>query len=335
MPWTVSWQVAVDGQDMTSAMRPYLTEVSVTDKDGLVSDTCDLTFDDAGGQIRLPSAGSAVTVTLQGVPVFKGIVDRVRSRGSRGGGRMLTVSAKGFDSQSAVKQAQSFHADNATLGDFLGQAAKHAGLSGLTVDPSLAGIVRDYWAADGESLLHLGQRLAREFYATFKIRGDLAVFVPRGADFGLPVIAGIVGENVISWDIAPVKGRERYARATVSYFDRRSASFRNKDVAFAVDDPEGAGNVVRGRVADDGQADSVGKGRKAEADRDGGEGTVELDLTAAAQAEGLFALSGARPGIDGTYRIVSVRHEASRDAGSRTSLEIKQPASGAGSDTRK
>jgi phage protein D len=60
-----------------------------------------------------------------------------------------------------------------------------------------------------------------------------------------------------------------------------------------------------------------------------------MDLPVEAQAEGTLVLSGARPGIDGSYRIVSVTHKETRSGGATTSLELKQPTGGAGNDGRK
>ncbi|MCG6115118.1 MAG: late control D family protein [Mesorhizobium sp.] len=339
MNWTVSWQVFVDGMDMSSAMRPFLLDIEVNDKDGTASDTCSLTFDDTDGQLLLPRHGAKVRVLLQGVQIFFGTVDDVRSSGSRGGGRQVRVGAKGMDSRGKVKEPQSFHKDDASLEEFLGDAAEKAGLVGIRVLGRLQSIRRDYWAADGESFIHLGQRLARELAATFKIRategGDMAVLAPIEHDEPLPVVTGRVGGNVISWDIAPFTGRRVFTRARARWFDRESGTFREREVEFDVegDLPEST-NVIRSPVYDEDQAEAAGEARKAEAAREGGEGSVELDLAPEAQAEGKFVLVGARPGVDGTYRISAVRHRASRSGGSTTGLELKQPQDGAGKDDR-
>lgn len=340
MPWKVHWSVMVDGVDVTINMRPYLIDIEVTDKDGTASDTCSLTFDDTDGRSLLPRDGSKVRVRLQGVLVFSGTVDSVRSSGSRGGGRLLKVSAKGMDSRGKVKEPQAFHKDDAELGDFLDDAARQAGLSGVVVDDELAGIKRDYWSADGESFVHLGQRLARELNATFKIRagatGDVAVLMPRGKDAGMPVVRGNVGGNVINWDVAPFTGRRTFTKGKVSYFDRDEAKFKSEEVEFDLDrDLPESTNVIRSTAKDANQAKAIANARKSEAQREGGEGSVELDITPEAQAEGMFVLRGARPGVDGTYRIVSVHHKASRSGGALTSLELKQPQGGAGKDSRK
>ncbi|MBN9046218.1 MAG: late control D family protein [Rhizobiales bacterium] len=339
--WTVSWQVMVDGRDMTGAMRPYLIDIEISDRDGATSDTCSLTFDDTAGQIELPEEGASVRTAIAGVWKFAGTVDSVRSSGSRGGGRTLKVGAKGFDSRGKIKQPLQFHMDDASMQDFMDEAARRAGVASVRLDPAFAAVHRDYWAADGESFLHLGERLAREVGGTFKIRSDQAVLAKRGegqaaTGASLPVVYGIVGSNVISWDIAPFKGRRSFTKAKVRYFDRKKADFRSKDVEFDLDrDLPDSTNVVRSTAADGDQAASIADARKREAEREGGEGSVEMTLTVDAQPEATYLLSGARAGVDGSYRIASVSHKADRGGGAGTTLEIKQPSGGAGKDGRK
>lgn len=340
MVWKVSWKVYVDGQDMTDAMRPFLISISATDKDGAESDTCELVFDDSEGQLRLPREGAKAKVMLEGQQIFAGTVDTVRSSGARGEGRLLRVGCKGMDARGKVKEPQLFHKDDASLEDFLGQAAEQAGLAGIRVSPRLAGRMRDYWSAESESFIHLGRRLAREFNATFKIRagegGDVAVLWGRDEDAGLPTVKGTVGINVISWDIAPFTGRDVFTRGRVSWFDREEARYRSREVQFEIDrDLPEATNLVRSIAADEDHAEGIAEGRKGEAKREAGEGSVKLDLTLGAQAEAPFELSGARPGVDGTYRISSVTHRADRGGGSTTDIEIKQPEKGAGKDDRR
>tara|TARA_R110002020_G_scaffold266483_32_gene481467 strand:- start:11442 stop:12479 length:1038 start_codon:yes stop_codon:yes gene_type:complete len=342
MPWKVDWRVEVDGVDMTTRMRPYLTSIEVTDRDGSAGDTCSLEFDDSDGQLKLPKDGAKVEVWLNHVSVFAGTVDSVRSRGAKQGGRTLSVGAKGFDSRSKVKEPLSFHLDDDTLQAFLDKAARHAGLSGVSVSDSLAGIARDYWSAEGESFLHLGQRLARELGATFKIRGDRAVMKERGdgkapSGTDLPTVVGLVGlgSNVINWDISPFKGRSAFRRAKVRYFDREEATFREEEVDFELErDGPDATNAVRVPAADQAQAREQAAARKRDAERDTGGGSVELDLVETAYAEADFVLIGTRPGIDGTYRISSRTHRANKNGGAVTSLDIKQPGGGAGKDEK-
>lgn len=344
MPWKVEWKVFIDGEDMTSGMRQYLTKISVSDKDGSASDTCSLDFDDSGGQLKMPKEGASVVVFLDGAQVFSGTVDVPKSSGSRGGGRTLSVTAKGFDPKSKAKEAQSHHMDDATLQQFMDKAAKNAGLSSVTIDPAFASISRDYWSASGESFLHIGQKIAREIGGTFKLRGDKAVLAKRGEGLSatgaaMPTVYGTISPagtstgNVINWTISPVSGRAKFSKTKARYFDRPRANFKELEIETEID--ADATDEVRTTVADEDQAKAVAEGRKAASEREGGSGTVLLDLAVTAQAEGTFVLSGARPGIDGTYRIVGVTHSADRSGGATASLELKQPSGDAGKDERK
>jgi phage protein D len=332
MSWQNIWSVSINGADISAGLRPHLISISVTDKDGTAGDTLSITVDDSGGQFRMPDEGASVTAAINGVPVFEGTVDKVKSQGSRGAGLTLSITAKGYDTKGKAKEPQALHKDDATLEEFLGGVADNAGFS-LTIDPELGSVVRDYWAADSESFLHVGQKLAREMNATFKLRGDKAVFARRGKDT-LPGISAAYGQNLLSWDIAPLSGRSLFASAKARWLDRETASFEEEETDFAATRPAKAMNVIRGAVRDKDQAKEVGEARKGEAEREGGEGSATIDINPAAQAEALITLSGTRPGIDGSYRMVSVTHSGSRSSGNSTSLELKQPGGGAGKDDR-
>lgn len=132
--------------------------------------------------------------------------------------------------------------------------------------------------------------------------------------------------------IAPLRGRTKFARTKARYFDRASASFKEIEIETGIDAE--ATSEVRGAYADEDQAKGVAEGRKANSDREGGQGSVEMDLDVAAQAEGTFIMTGARPGIDGIYRISGVDKKADRSGGATMRLEIKQPSGGAGKDER-
>ncbi len=338
MVWRVDWKVLINGRDLTSAWAPVLIDIEVSDQAGSASDSCSLTIDDTGGQVRLPLKGERLVVYLQGGKVFEGFIDQPQSSGSRSGGRVLKIKAKGFDSSGKAKEPQNFHMDDASLGDFLGKAADRAGLK-LSIDPAFATITRSYWSAEGESILAMGDRLARKLGGTFKIRGDRAVLAKRGdgkspAGGSLPAVAGVVGDNIISWSITPRDPRRTFKSGSAKWFDRGAAEFKTASLDFDVEDAE-ADNVARSIMADEDEATETNDARKREGEREDGGGSVEMDLTIEAVAEGEFALSGARPGVDGTYRIASVKHKASRGGGATTSLELKQPGGGAGKDKRK
>jgi phage protein D len=442
MSWKTRWSISIGGQTVTDRFNPFVQDVEVSDKDGSEADTAEITLDDSSGRFTLPKAAGPVAITIDGVDVFRGTIDEIRSTGNRAAGRVLTISAKGFDGRGKAKAPLFFHHDNATLGEFLNEAGQRAGVGRITVDPEFAAIQRPYWSAQNESFLHLAERLAREHGATFKVAADGAVFARRGAGVTprgrvLGSIDGVVDGNVTSWDISPYIGRPRGKKAKVRYVDRKSGKVESREVeieaaeysaadrasieraiaatgktpraltaqelgtvqrGFEADaDPAGAQQraaldiarsalerltstprsftayelaafkrlfeasddavtrtysdaemaAIRGAfdapgailqetysAADAPGAANAAKGKKTSSQRQSGEGSVELVLTPSARVEGTFALKGARPGVDGSYRIAGVTHKLSRSGGSTTSLELKQPGSGVGSDSR-
>jgi phage protein D len=169
------FEINVSGTNVSERFNPILESLTVTDKVGTTSDTASIVLSDIGGAIILPQSGDSLTISLgfksSGIGlVFDGTVDSVRSTGSRGGGRTLSISAKGFDTKGKAKHPLEFHKDDASLQDFMSEAADKAGLS-FQADGSLGAVKRPYWVAGNESFIHLGQRIAREVGGNFKIGG--------------------------------------------------------------------------------------------------------------------------------------------------------------------
>ncbi|WP_449255669.1 phage late control D family protein [Bosea sp. (in: a-proteobacteria)] len=341
MAWAMPWRVVIGGREMTDRWNPVLTSIETTDKAGASSDTAELGFDNTDGQVLFPEKGTPIQVYLAHLLTFDGFTDEPRSSGARGQGRVFSLSCKGFDPKGKSKQRLDFHKDDVSLKEFLEDAAKRAGLKGIKIDATLGAIRRDYWAAGGRSFLHLGQVLAEELGATFKVRGDQAAFVRRGnglaaSGTALPTIRAVWGDNLIAWDISPNLGRPQHGRARLRWFDRKAARFKEEDVEVrSGDDAPQAMDLGRFEASDQASAKDGAAAKKTKADRDGGAGTVRIDCDPSAQAEGTLILDGADPGVDGTYRMESVRHALTRSGGSETTCAVKQPTGTAGKDSRK
>lgn len=339
--WKTAWSVSLDGRDISSAMNPYLQSIDVTDKDGTASDTCALILDDSNGQFRMPRAGGSIIVRLEGVQVFEGTIDEINSTGGRSQGRQISINAKGFDTRGKIKSRLDFHLDNASLQEFLDAAARRAGLDRVIVDPAYGDTRRDYWSADGESFVHLVERIAREYGGSFKIRNDRAVLAQRGTGLSpsgkpMPSMTATwgAGGNLLSWDISPYVGRARGNKAKVKFYDRNTGKHEIREVLIepenGAEDP--AADLATIYTAADGAgADVAAKGKKSDSQRKSGEGSVTVTLMPEARVEGTVIVQGTRPGVDGPYRIAGVSHKLERNSGSVTTLELKQPGSGTGS----
>jgi uncharacterized protein len=329
------FKVTVAGTNITATLMPVLISLTVSDKVGTHSDTASLEIDDTDGRIILPQIGAPVIVALgwegEGVRVvFTGTVDEVRSSGSRGSGRSLSITAKGMDTTGKPKEGQQRHFDDSTVEDILKQAGQTAGVTEIEIDPSLAYITRKYFEMRDESFIHMGERLAREIGGNFRIQGTRAIMSKRGGTYTAAVIAAW-GRNLHGWDISPALGRGQYSQVRARWYDPKKAGWQETEegTALAVD----ARHDHRYAKSDEGEATQQTSSDRATSKRDAGEGSVTIEGDTAAVPDGLCIVKGARPGVDGPYRIESVTHSYSRGGGFVTQLSLKQPGSGGAGDT--
>ena len=329
------FMVTVAGTNITTTLLPVLISLTVSDKVGTHSDTASLEIDDTGGRIVLPQIGAPVVVALgwegEGVRVvFTGTVDEVRSSGSRSGGRTLSITAKGMDTTGKPKEGQQRHFDDKSVNDILSEAGKTAGITQVEVDPSLASISRKYFEMRDESFIHMGERLAREIGGNFRIQGATAIMSRRGGTYTSAVVAAW-GRNLHGWDISPALGRAQYSKVRARWYDPKKADWQETEegTSLSVD----ARHDHRYAKPDRDEATQQTASDRATSERDAGEGSVTIEGDTTAIPDGLCIVQGARPGVDGPYRIESVTHSYSRGGGFVTQLSLKQPGSAASSDT--
>jgi phage protein D len=339
---TSFYQVSVAGQDVTSRFDPLLTSITVTDNIGDASDTCEIELSDPEGSIKFPGKGDPINVFF-GVDeagageVFKGTVDEVRSRGSKDSGRYIRISAKSIDTTKKVKEPKQKHKDNAKFGDVAKEWGQSAGLQ-VTVHGDLASVERPYWDMRTESFIHWGRRIADEIGASFKVSGDRAVFVPANdgetaSGQGAPSLSIQFGVNLLEWDIAPIIGRPAYKQVEVRFFDVKEGQWKTEKAETSATGVE-AGATHRFTDPNKDQAKSKAKSEGKKSDRKGAEGTIEIVGDPTAKAGGKCVLIGARPGVDGEYRINSVTHKLQKNSGYVCSLSVDQAQGDAGKDNR-
>jgi hypothetical protein len=329
------FMVTVAGTNITSTLLPVLISLTVSDNVGTHSDTASLEIDDTDGRIVLPRIGAPVIVALgwegEGVRVvFTGTVDEVRSSGSRGSGRTLSITAKGMDTTGKPKEGQQRHFDDSTVADILGAAGKTAGVTDVEIDPSLASITRRYFEMRDESFIHMGERLAREIGGNFRIQSAKAIMSKRGGSYTAAVVAAW-GGNLHGWDISPALGRAQFSRVRARWYDSKRAAWQETEEG--TDLTAEARHDHRYAKPDEDEATQQTGSDRATSERDAGEGDVTIEGDTSAIPDGLCIVTGARPGVDGPYRIESVTHSYSRGGGFVTQLSLKQPGPGASSDT--
>lgn len=316
--------ISVDGKVVSGNFSAILRSLQVALRATGETSSARIELDDTGGQIAMPEVGKVMTIALgwkgDGVRiVFDGTVDDVRSTGGRDG-RMIAVTAKGFDAVGAGKSTQNRHWDNATVKKIVTDAAKSAGLPNVKVDPDLADEVMDYWAMLDETLMAMGQKLAQEIGGHFRITGDTAIMSSRGAEYS-PLSNAFWGQNLISWNIVPAMARVRYGTVRAPWFDRNQNKMRYESEKTGL---KSDAVLTIEACSDQKAAKRKAKSRAKTMSRDSSYGSVKIDGDPNAVVDGKVVIVGARTGVDGSYRIKGVTHQLSRGAGFTTDIEIGQ-----------
>jgi phage protein D len=119
----------------------------------------------------------------------------------------------------------------------------------------------------------------------------------------------------------------------VRWYDTKEAKWKDEKVKVG-DMKAEAEQTMRFTRANKDEAKSHADSASKEAERNKGGGSVTIIGNINAQPEGMCMVVGARPGVDGAYKIDQVQHELSRSEGFTTRLDLKNPSGDAGSDSR-
>lgn len=145
---TPAYKIIADGADVTAAFNDRMTDLVVTDHDGMQADEFKIVVDDRDWIIQPPRKGARIEVwmcdNLGAAPWAKmGVftVNRRKRSFGKDKGKVLEVSGKSTDLRKSAKQPRTGAYKTGTTYQQL--ADEVAGRHGLTakVSPSLAGLV--------------------------------------------------------------------------------------------------------------------------------------------------------------------------------------------------
>jgi phage protein D len=328
-------QILINGVDVTNNLNPYLISV-------LVNDTAPweahIELDDRDGQLDIPPFNAPVTINLgwtseSSYRVFNGfIADVEHGFGRRLGGRRMFVHAMGNSQSGMAKTPLQDHlGDGAGPGQMQGtmipfsqasqQFASNAGLTS-SIGPTFQSTMRDYWSMNNESAMQWHSRFADDFGAFFRIEGSTIVFNAL-SDFNKPNIQAVWGDNLISWRIRPYAARSLWSGASQQYYDHMLGQWKEIANSFGLSSPFGASAIHKLPVPapNANVAQQTTAGAQEKTNQYSGFGRIIINGEPQASWGGTVTIVGARPGVDGTYYIISADQSWSRQ-GYVTTLEV-------------
>jgi phage protein D len=230
---TPDWQILADGIDVTANFNDRLIELTVTNHEGMKSDSCEIMVDDRDGILAVPRKGTLLTIFMgyreTGLALM-GLftVDEVELTGFP---RQMRISASAADLRDALKSQRSKAYEGKTLGAVVGEIAARHGL-GAAVNASLSGFSYDFLGQSEESDLHFLTRLAQQHDALFKVAGGKLLFMQRGEALsasGQKLSAIIITGDCVTQYSATFQDRPAHKKSSATWWNRDEADSETED----------------------------------------------------------------------------------------------------------
>lgn len=337
-------EVTVDGKPVAGAFYERLISLSVTDKEGVSSDTFDASLNDGPPAfLALPRTGALVDIRLGyeggGLrSVGRFVVDKVTAKCLP---YSVSISGKSADLRKRkLKENKERHWDDKAVKDIVGEIAAESGLA-PAVDEEIGAYRYTWLGQQDESDIHFLERLARRHNALFTVKDGRLILAKRGS--GLSAGGAFVGSVVVTPAIViqdscefEVNDRTKYKKVVAYHQDKGRA----ERVEVAADSDADGDSIYRlpEPFADVAEADKAAQAKARQLKRGEGSASVTVVGDTAIVAGAPLLFSGVRPGLDGVpYLIDSVTHEYSKQGGFLTKISAKlyDGKSGKGASSRR
>ncbi|MBT9383339.1 late control protein D [Pseudooceanicola sp. CBS1P-1] len=322
-----SVRVSVDGTPVSGLFFERLMSLTITDREGIRSDSLDLVFSDGAPHLDPPRRGAVVAVSIDtGAGVgFAGsyIVDRVEMTCFP-----FTLSVRGHsaDYRSDMKTNKTRHWDGASVRQIVEDIAADYGLTTKIAD-AVSDHVYDWIGQQDETDLAFLERLAERHGALFTIKAGKLLWLRRGAGetadgTGMTAVQILPGVILQGSCRVSIEDGDRFATVK-AYWQDRSGARRQSVVVEA--DPEASGeHVLRSPFGTEAEARRAAEAAAREMVRGLVQMSCVIEGNPALMAGQPVVFAGVRSWIDGQEFILeTVQHSFGKSGGLRTSLSGK------------
>ncbi|MFM4733042.1 phage late control D family protein [Aeromonas salmonicida] len=228
------YQLLVDGNDISAAIRPRLMSMTITDNRGFTADTIEITLDDSDGQLDMPRRGATLRAFIgwQGSAlVDKGTykIDEVEHSGAPD---VLTLRGKSADLSGEMNKLRERSWHYETVGAIVDVLATRYGLV-PTVGDVFKGMMIDHIDQTNESDLAFLTRLATEQDAIATVKSGRLMFIKAGQGTtasGQPLPAITITRQDGDQHRFSVADRDAYTGVTAYWQDNKSAEKKKIEV---------------------------------------------------------------------------------------------------------
>lgn len=302
-------EVSIDGVPVAGHFYERLLSLTVTDEEGMKSDTVDIELNDGPPNfLAIPRKGAMISVKM-------GFGDDLVPKGIFTADKVnvdclpykMSISGKAADLRSGkLKERQERSWDKSKLGDILSQIASESGLT-PAVDDDLADFEYDWLAQQDESNINFLRRLAERHNGLFAIKQRRLIFTRLGS--GLSASGAPLGSIILTPEKIKVgslkveiNDRTKYSKVVAYYQDSDKA----ERVEIDADADADGDSVYRlpEPYASPAEADKAAQAKAKELQR--GEGSVSVTVIGDAGIDAGLPLlfADVRPGVDGVPYII-------------------------------
>ncbi len=324
-----------NGSDLTGTLIDRTTRITVTDAEGVSSDTMEVELDDRGQFVQLPAIGDRLRLMMgylerTPIPVIGDfVVDEVRLSGPP---LSISFTAKGADMTRALKAPIIDDADDDTLADLARRIAQRHGYE-AQIHHDADRIPLGHIDQQTESDMALLTRIGRDRDWVTRLDGNRLILRPhagnlppaREASEWQPAIHRIDARSITRYDYT-TNARSRYGKVRSWYYDPDTG----RRVPVEVDDgeqPDAPTLDLRHDARDENAALDLATARLRQLRRAEGSLTLELPGDTRLLAGHHILVTGLSDPVAGQWVIERAEHTLDA-SGLRTRIECVPPSEG-------
>lgn len=320
-------EIKVNGQAVASIFNERLISVTITDKEGVTSDTISCELNDGHPFAAIPKKGDIITASLgyleTGIAYFGSFTaDDPEVRCLPYG---MSVNGKGANVRDQAKQHRSRHWDQKSVKDIVSEIAGENGLSPI-IDGEIGAHVYEWFGQQDESDLHVVERLARRHGALFSVKDGKLIFSKKGSGKSAggsdltPIVA--TKANIIEGTCRTTFAhRNKYKNVKARHQDRAQA--KPVEVEEDSDDEGTATYTLPEPYADEAEAKTAAKAKAKDLKSETIRTSVDLFGDPSVRAGAPFSYSDVRPELDPLEFIIETATHRLTKGGYIVSVEAK------------
>ncbi|HEH9401438.1 TPA: phage late control D family protein, partial [Aeromonas sobria] len=229
-----AYQLLIDGNDISAAIRPRLMSMTITDNRGFSADTIEVTLDDSDGLLAMPRRGATMQAFIgwQGQALVDKGTFNIDEVGHSGAPDSLSIRGKSADLSGGMNKLRERSWHNEYIGAIVEQLAARYGLT-PSVGEAFKGMMIDHIDQTNESDLAFLTRMATEQDAIATVKSGRLMFIKAGngtTASGKPLPAITITRQDGDQHQFSVADRDAYTGVTAYWQDNKAAEKKKIEV---------------------------------------------------------------------------------------------------------